>query len=113
MVLPSLGQSSLVGQQICHSQPHIEEEKILSTSMFHNFEDPNGHSIEVENQVDFKNGENVEIDEREVTEITLIKKFEEDNEEVKQEKNIEVSQELLMTELSSLDYYDGFKIAIE
>ncbi|THG06231.1 hypothetical protein TEA_019816 [Camellia sinensis var. sinensis] len=74
--------------------------------MFQNFEDPNRHSIEVDNQVYFNNGENIEIDEREVTEITLIKKFKEDDEEVKQEKNVEVSQELLMTELSSIDYYD-------
>ncbi|THF96066.1 hypothetical protein TEA_026880 [Camellia sinensis var. sinensis] len=57
--------------------------------------------------------ENVEIDEREATEIILIKKFEDDDEEVKQEKNVEVSQELLMTELSSLDYYDSYEIAKE
>lgn len=81
--------------------------------MFQNFEDPNRHSIEIENQVDFNNGENVEIDEREATEITLIKKFEDDDEEAKQEKNVEVSQELFMTELSSLDYYDSCEIAKE
>ena len=51
IVPPSLGQSSLVGQQICHTPPCIKEEKILSTSMFQNFEDPNRHSIKIENQV--------------------------------------------------------------
>ena len=32
--------------------------------MFQNFEDPNKHSIEVDNQVDFNNGESIEIDEK-------------------------------------------------
>ena len=40
----------------------------------------------------------------------MIKKSEEDDEEVKQEKNVEVSQKLLMTDLSSLGYYDGHEI---
>ncbi|THG11338.1 hypothetical protein TEA_004301 [Camellia sinensis var. sinensis] len=43
----------------------------------------------VDNQVDCNNGENIEIDKRDATKITLIKKFEEDDENVKQEKNVE------------------------
>ncbi|THG06968.1 hypothetical protein TEA_022883 [Camellia sinensis var. sinensis] len=75
---------------------------------------PNRHSIEVENQIDLNNCEDVEINEGGIIEITLIKKFEEnDDEEMKQEKSIEVNKELLMTELSFLDYYDGYEIAKE